>query len=361
MSVKVVFAGGGTGGHVIPAMAVAGEVVRRGGRVRFIGSSDRLEARLVPKAGYGIDFIKVRPLVGGGTIGFMRGALSVPAALLRAGMLLRRLKPNVVLGVGGYVAGPVVMAAKFMGIPSAVLEQNAAVGLTNKILSRFIDRAYVAYEEAAGAFDPGITEVTGNPVDRSLIEAAAERKVRDDGVVRILVMGGSQGARAIDERVPASIAHGELTDNVTVVHQCSGANADTVRAKYKEAGVDASVLGFIDDMATAYKEADLVVARSGATTIAELTAVGLPAVLLPYPHHADNQQERNARRMSDKGAAVILDEKETDVADMAGAIGDFVRDPKRRLEASAQSASLGKPEAASVIASGLFALSGVRA
>jgi UDP-N-acetylglucosamine--N-acetylmuramyl-(pentapeptide) pyrophosphoryl-undecaprenol N-acetylglucosamine transferase len=351
-ALRLTIAGGGTGGHVIPAIAVAEEVVRRGGEVRFAGTSDRIEARLVPEAGFEIDFIKARPLAGGGAGGLAVGLATTPVAVARSVGILRAFGPDVVLGVGGYVAGPVVLAAKLLGRPTALLEQNATVGLANRILARLVSRAFVTYEETRAAFPADRVELTGNPLRQSILEARDQAATRStDGRVRILVMGGSQGALTIDQRVPEALAR--LADRVTVTHQCGGGREQSVERAYREAGIEARVLGFIDDTASAYLEADLVVARAGATTVCELTAMGLPAVFLPYPHHKDRQQQRNAAPMVDAGAAVVIDEQLTDAGDLGRAIAAFVTDDKLREEAAAASAALGRPDAATRIVDGL--------
>ncbi len=347
---RIVLAGGGTGGHVIPAIAVAEEIVRRGGRARFVGTEDRLEARLVPKAGFDIDFIRVRPLAGGGAGKIILGLGAVPMAVLRSISLLRKIKPDAVLGVGGYVAGPVVLAGWLIGVPTALLEQNATVGLTNKLLARVVHRAFVSYEETLDAFPSGKAELAGNPVKQSILDAASSPTERPSGEpVRIVVMGGSQGATAIDERVPKALALLDMSAAIVVTHQCAAGHEPTVEAAYREGGIHAEVVPFIDDMAAAYSGADLVIARSGATTVSELTVMGLPAVLLPYPHHRDRQQHRNAEPMRQRGAAQVLDETLTGVSEMTEAIKRFVCDPSQRKKAAAASAALGRPDAAKTI------------
>lgn len=357
----LVLAGGGTGGHVIPAIAVAEEIARRGGRASFVGTADRLEARLVPAAGFPIDFISVRPLRGKGPAGAVRGALSVPRAAIASARLLRRIRPDAVLGVGGYVAGPVVLAAKLMRVPTAVLEQNATVGFSNRIVARFVDRAFVTYEETAGAFPAGAVEITGNPVKGSILAAArAPRPARGERL-RLLVMGGSQGARTIDESVPGAVAGSGAGGRVEVVHQCGRGRCAEVLEAYRAGGIAARTVEFIDDTAAAYAAADLVIARAGATTVAELTAMGLPAVLVPYPHHADRQQEKNAAPMRRAGAAAVLDEKAPAFpGELAAAIRGLLLDPGRLEAAARASAALGRADAAGRIADGLERLAGAK-
>ena len=347
ISLRAVIAGGGTGGHVIPAIAVAEEIRKRGGDARFVGTRDRMEARLVPEAGFGIDFIDARPLTGGGVTRLVSGLVKAPIAVARSVFLLGSIRPNAVLGVGGYVSGPVVLAARIRGVPSAVLEQNAAVGLTNRLLSRIVNRAFVSYEETLAAFPAGRAELTGNPVKKSLLRAVERRASDDNGSrTRILVMGGSQGASSINERVPAAISMAGLAGDVTVLHQCGEGREREVAAEYKRRGIEAEVVPFIVDTAGAYSASDFAVTRAGATTISELSAVGLPAVLLPYPHHSDRQQERNAEPMKRAGAAIVLDERVTGVKEMSKAIARFAKDPRFRATAAEASTALGRPDAA---------------
>lgn len=348
-SLKVVIAGGGTGGHVFPALAVGEEIARRGGSARFIGTEDRLEARLVPRAGFGIDFVRVRPLKGGGLGRIAGGMVAVPAAVTASMTILKRLQPHVVLGVGGYVAGPVVLAAYLLRIPTALHEQNASVGLTNKLLKRIVRRAFITYESTANEFPFHRALLTGNPVRRAIVDAAALPKERESGQLRLLVMGGSQGARAIDERVPAALAGVGLADTLAVRHQCSAAKVDEVSSAYAEAGIAAQVVPFIDDTASAFAWADLFVGRSGATTVAEISAMGLPSVLLPYPHHADQQQQRNAALLQAAGACITLDEKATGVDELRAAVGELAGDPERLRSAGQAARRLGRPQAAEMI------------
>ena len=351
---KIVLAGGGTGGHVIPAIAIADEAVDRGNEVSFVGTSDRIEADLVPGAGYRIDFVAVKPLAGGGVGRKIKGLAYAPISVISSMKVLKRLSPNVVIGVGGYVAGPVVLGAKLMGIPTALLEQNATVGLSNKILARLVKRAFVSYEGAMQEFPAKRVELTGNPVKRSILEAAGKPRVQGQGKVRVLVMGGSQGALAIDRMIPQAMSIAQLGGEVQVLHQCSKGRADQVESEYERAGVTAEVVDFIDDTASAFLKTDLVVARAGATTVSELTVMGLPAVFLPYPYHADLQQEKNAAPMGDAGAAVIFKEKETTSQELADAIARFVRDADYRERAARASRELGRPDAAKRVVDGLL-------
>ncbi len=360
---KIILAGGGTGGHIIPAIAVADEIIRRGGSVRFVGTKGRIEERLVPKAGYGLDFIKVRPLAGGGAGRKIAGLGSIPLSLIKSATLLKKLNPDAVIGVGGYVAGPVVMAARMMGIKTALLEQNATIGLANKLLKRTVHRAFVSYESTLDEFSAGRAVYTGNPVKQSIIDAAAKKRVLNKNrtsqkAVNILVMGGSQGAKSVDEKVPAAMYETALGSSVKILHQGQKENLDRALKVYKEAGIDAEVTPFIDDTAEAFLNADLIIARSGATTVSELTVMGLPAIFLPYPHHKDNQQYKNAVPMQKAGGAIVIDEKTEGILELSQAVLKFVREPEFFKNAQEASLQLGRPEAASDIVDGLQELIG---
>ena len=358
---RILLAGGGTGGHIFPAISVAEEAVRRGGSVHFVGTADRMESKLVPAAGFTIEYIDVRPLVGGDVKQVMDGLISIPGAVKHASKLVKEYNPHVVVGVGGYVAGPVVLAAKLLGKPTALMEQNATLGLTNRLLSRIVSRAFVAYEETMKSFPEGRAELTGNPLRKSIIDAARERRNHSkdsNAPVHIVVMGGSQGARAIDKLIPEAISTTVIEREISVLHQCGEGNEAEVRTHYEAGPIRAEVVRFIEDVAIELLKADLVIARSGATTISEITAMGLPAILLPYPHHTDRQQEKNAEPMRRAGAALVFDENQTDATEIAEAISELLGSPERLDEASKSSSELGRLDAAQHVVNGLFGLTG---
>ena len=358
-SLRVVLAGGGTGGHVIPAISLATALRERGATVSFVGTRGRLEERLVPKAGFDLAFVDVKPLVGAGIRGKLLGVASLPKSILDATLHLREVSPDVVMGVGGYVAGPVVLAAALLRIPTALLEQNATLGMSNRLLKPWVKKAFFAYEAPMRLFPDGVGCVTGNPIKPSIIAASKRpRKNRGQGRVRLLVMGGSQGAKAIDERVPAALIEAGLQTKIDVVHQCASVHVAQVTAAYEAGEINAEVVSFIEDTASAYLDADLVVARSGATTVSELQAMGLPSVLLPYPHHKDKQQTLNAEPLRQVGGAVVLDETSTSVGELASAIRAFVTDDVRLRAAGKSAATLGRIDAAGRISDTLFELAG---
>jgi UDP-N-acetylglucosamine--N-acetylmuramyl-(pentapeptide) pyrophosphoryl-undecaprenol N-acetylglucosamine transferase len=248
-----------------------------------------------------------------------------------------------------------------MGIPTAVLQQNATVGLTNKLLAHFVARAFVTYESTIADFPRGVALLTGNPVGQKILAAAKSKEgsaePRKRSRFNLLVMGGSQGARAIDDWAPRAIASVSERLKLEVLHQCGSSNRSAVKELYRKAGITARVVSFIDDMASAYTWTDLVISRSGATTVSELTVMGLPAVLLPYPHHKDLQQAKNAEPMKRAGAAIVLDERSDSWKDMSAAVISFLENDADLLAARHAAANLGRPAAAQIIVDELVALS----
>ncbi len=349
----LLLAGGGTGGHVFPAVALAEEWTARGGRVVFVGSPRGLEARVVPALGYDFVAVDSRRLKNAGTVERVRSLAQMPAALWTARRLVRRLSPNVVLGVGGYVSGPVVLAAALSGWPCAVAEQNARPGLTNRILGRFVRRVYTAFPEAAQRLPAGKVREFGNPV-RNEIRRLAETAPEAGRDHHVLVLGGSQGARALNEKLPPAVAALVGRHPLYVRHQAGRGNGDAVRAAYAQAGVtDVRVDEFIEDVAGAMSDADLVVARAGATTVAELACVGRPALFVPFPHAADDHQAANAASLVDAGAALMEREQTLDHDRLVSLLDELLSDRGRLAEMGRNARSRGRPEAARAIVSDL--------
>lgn len=362
---RVLIAGGGTGGHLFPGLAVA-EALRADGaqvEVRFVGTRNGLEARLVPEHGYPLDLIDVAGIKGRGLAG-LRDALRLPGAALQSLRLLRRYRPDVVLGVGGYAAGPVVLLAALLRYPTAILEQNSVPGITNRALGRVVDRVFIAFPEAASFFPQKRTALVGNPIRAALLGGPSVQRAGAAVTPRLLVLGGSQGAHAVNELVTA--AAGELVKLLgrdalpRIRHQTGQKDEETVRARYQDLGIDiggqVDVKAFISDMAAAYAEADLVIGRAGATTLAELTALGLPALLIPFPAATDDHQTRNARFLAEGGAARLLPQASTTPALLADEIAALCQDPTRLAAMARASRSLGRPDAAAVVAAAARAL-----
>jgi UDP-N-acetylglucosamine--N-acetylmuramyl-(pentapeptide) pyrophosphoryl-undecaprenol N-acetylglucosamine transferase len=356
---RVLVAGGGTGGHLFPGVAVIEELRRRmpSLEVTFVGTARGIESRVLPGMGESLEILDVTPLKGTTTAGLVASLMRLPRAWARCVSILRAKKPDIVLGVGGYASGPMLIAAATLGIPTAILEQNAHVGLTNRLLAPMVGRAYLTFEETRATFGDK-ARIVGNPVRRAFVDAARIALSDPDGFEararKLLVIGGSQGAKRLNETVPSALAKALAGSNLEVVHQTGAAMVDTVRAEYERLGLRAEVVPFIDDMARAYASAQLVVARAGATTLAEVCAIGRPVVLVPYPHAADDHQTKNAEALERAGAAVAIAESALDEAGLAATVRGLVADSERR-EAMAHAARRhGRPEAAASIVDDLF-------
>lgn len=361
---RLLIAGGGTGGHLFPGVAVAEEIRARdpGAAVRFVGTRRGIEARVLPELGWELAFIDVSGLKTVGALGALRGLARIPRALWQSRRVVRDFDPDVVIGVGGYASGPVVLVARLMGLPTAILEQNSIPGLTNKILGRFARAVFLSFDESRRFFPGRKVVASGNPIRRALVAAlqhgdsmsendGQDAPASEPGVPRLLVFGGSQGARALNELVPAAAALLRARGlGFAIVHQTGEAELEATRARYQEAGVEATCQAFIRDMAAAYRSADLVVSRAGATTVAELSVVGRPAILIPYPYAADNHQEINARELVRAGAALLHRQAELTPEGLADALAELLGDADARARMGAAMKALGRPEAAATIA-----------
>jgi UDP-N-acetylglucosamine--N-acetylmuramyl-(pentapeptide) pyrophosphoryl-undecaprenol N-acetylglucosamine transferase len=353
----IVIAGGGTGGHVFPAVAVAEALqAAQDVDVVFCGTARGLEARVVPARGWRLEQLDVRPIQGGGWRRAVTGASSAALASAAAVRVVRRLRPRAVLGVGGYAAGPVCVAAAALGVPLAVLEPNSVVGLANRLLAPLVRRAYIAWDEAAKAFGRRALRRYGVPLRRGFEPAP----YTPSGVPSLLVMGGSQGAAAINRVLPEAFARlAARGRRVHVVHQTGRGQEAEVRAAYAREKVDGvAVVEFIDDVASAMAAADVIVARAGAVTLAEITAIGRPALLVPFPHAADDHQAKNAEALARRGAAVSVPQVEADATRLADAIERLLADEGGRRAMADASRAQGRPNAARDVARDLFGIAG---
>ena len=305
---KLVIAGGGTGGHLFPGIALAGEFRRlmTDVEVVFIGANRGLETKVVPALGYELVTLPVRGVVGYGFFAGIARSAALVAAAVKAFWILGSLKPDLVIGVGGYASVPAVLAATARGLPRSILEQNVSPGKANRVLARLVHRIYQGFASRSEVFPVEKTRVTGNPIRPEVLPA--EGMIRPPGRMALLILGGSQGALQINDLVLEVIPRlkGVFPD-LTVTHQTGPAHEETVREGYRKAGVDAQVVPFITDMADAYARADLCLSRAGAMSVSELTASGLPAVLIPYPHAAGGHQGTNGKWMEERGAAVVIE------------------------------------------------------
>lgn len=354
---RVLIAGGGTGGHLFPGIAVVEELRRRNPsiEVTFVGTARGIESRVLPKLGERLELIDVMPLKGTTAKGLLASLMKLPKAWGRAVSLLRQHRPDVVIGVGGYASGPMLVAAAMLGIKTALLEQNAHVGLTNRALASIVGRAYLTYPSTRALFGAK-ARVLGNPVRRAFVDAARLAWIDPDrhatSARRVLVLGGSQGAKRLNELVPEALAG---LGDVEVVHQTGAAMQAEVQAKYVSLGSSATATAFIDDVASAFASASVIVARAGATTLAELTTLGRPAILVPFPHAADDHQTENARALESEGAAICLPEHELDAARLRATVEALLTDETRRRAMAEASRRAGRPDAAENIVDDLVA------
>ncbi|HEX4422613.1 MAG TPA: undecaprenyldiphospho-muramoylpentapeptide beta-N-acetylglucosaminyltransferase [Kofleriaceae bacterium] len=365
MSLRLLIAGGGTGGHLFPGVALAEELRARApdAAIRFVGTRRGIEARVLPELGWDLDLIEVSGLKTVGALGAMRGLARLPRALLQARRVVHAFRPDAVIGVGGYASGPVVLMARLAGIPTAICEQNSIPGLTNKILGRVVRGVFVAFDGTRPFFKPAKTIVSGNPVRRALLDkllaagpatavtptSASPAAAPSDGRVHVLVSGGSLGAVAVNDLAADALISLAKDLPLSIVHQTGDKGLDATVQRYAAAGVAADVRPFLTDMAGAYHQADLIIGRAGATTVAELAITGVPAVFIPYPFAADNHQELNAREMADAGAALMFRQSELTASKLADALRPLLTDPARRAAMGAKMKSLARPAAAATI------------
>jgi UDP-N-acetylglucosamine--N-acetylmuramyl-(pentapeptide) pyrophosphoryl-undecaprenol N-acetylglucosamine transferase len=358
MTLRLLIAGGGTGGHLFPGVALAEELRARApdAQIRFVGTRRGIEARVLPELGWELDLIEVSGLKTVGALGALRGVLRLPRALWQARRIVRSFAPDAVIGVGGYASGPVVLMARLAGIPTAICEQNSIPGLTNKILGRVARAVFVSFEGTRRYFQPARTVLSGNPVRRALIgkllaagDAAPGPAPASAGRVHVLVSGGSLGAVAVNDLAAEALIALAKTIPLSIVHQTGEKGLEATTKRYAEAGVAADVRAFLTDMASAYHQADLIIGRAGATTVAELAIAGKPAVFIPYPFAADNHQELNAREMADAGAALMCKQSELTAEKLAGALRPLLTDAARRADMGAKMKALARPAAAATI------------
>lgn len=348
--IRVVIAGGGTGGHLFPGIAVARELLARasGSVVTFAGTARGIESRVVPREGFELDTIRSGGLKGKAIVDRLRGATLIPLGLLDAWALLTRRRPDLVIGVGGYSSGPVVLVAALRGIPTMLLEQNAVPGLTNRLLARVVKAAAVTYESTREFFGARAF-VSGNPV-RAEFAALASRTADGTPDVNLLVFGGSQGAHAINvAMVEAAASLASLEMPLRVVHQTGERDVEMVSAGYARTGLVADVAPFLYDMGDRLAQADLVICRAGATTLAELTAAGKPAVLIPLPTATDDHQRKNAEELASAGAAEVLLQAQATGSTLASRIVALASDGDARRRMSRAALAMARPDAARVI------------
>ena len=356
---RAILAGGGTGGHVIPALAIAKELKKSyGAEVLFIGTARGIENRLVPAAGYPLQLVRVGALKNVSLMTRAKTAFDLPRAVWDAGRMLNEFAPDVVIGVGGYASGPAMLAAVVKHIPTLAFEPNVVPGFANRVVARFVSGAAVHFEETAKYFRHA--EVTGVPVRQAFFEIPALTNMKRGGTPTLLVFGGSQGAHAINEAMIRCLPElRRQAPGIHIIHQTGERDYNDALAAYRGLGESAEVFKFIEDMPAAFARADLVVCRSGASTVAEITAAGKPAIFVPFPRAADDHQRVNAEALARVGAAVVVEESKLEGVWLAETIAALLGDP-RRLEAMGEAArGLAHPEAARDIAAMAVRMAGM--
>jgi UDP-N-acetylglucosamine--N-acetylmuramyl-(pentapeptide) pyrophosphoryl-undecaprenol N-acetylglucosamine transferase len=367
--VKLVIAGGGTGGHLFPGIAIAEEFLSRNNcnEVLFVGTERGIEARVLPRLGFRLELISAAGIRGKGGLSQAKGLAMLLYAYVQSRKILKAFQPDRVLGVGGYASGPVVLAARGMQIRRYIHEQNAIPGVTNKILARFDEEVFISLDEAEKFFPKGKTLLTGNPVRREILAATdppqkttfvpspnyplPQGESQGEGsLFHLLVFGGSAGAHSVNQAMIGALSHlARFREKLVITHQTGENDLAEVREAYRREGFRAEVVPFIEDMAAAYGAASLVVCRAGATTLAEVTSCGKACIFIPYPHAVDDHQRRNAEALLKKGACFMLLEPELSGESLARMIVELMEDPERLILAGVAARSLARLDAAKVI------------
>ncbi|PIP07220.1 MAG: undecaprenyldiphospho-muramoylpentapeptide beta-N-acetylglucosaminyltransferase [Syntrophobacterales bacterium CG_4_8_14_3_um_filter_49_14] len=374
--VKVIIAGGGTGGHLFPGIAIAEEFQKRGQKniVLFIGTDRGLEKKALREMGFPLRTLDVEGIKGKGFVERGRALLKIPRSLLRSFKIIREFRPDIVIGVGGYASGPAVITAHFMGVKTAVAEQNVLPGITNRVLGRFVDKVFLTFSETRKWFPEKKVLVTGNPIRAAFFSGIRDQGsevggqgsgVRGQGEGRrekgenftILVFGGSQGAHVINVALINAVGHlKDMRERLRIIHQTGYNDLEEASEVYHVKGIAAEVFPFIMDMASAFRKADLLICRAGATTVAEITAMGKTAILIPFPFATGDHQTKNAEVLVKAGAAEMIPEKELEGKRLAEVIRRFHRQPEMVREMEIKSAGLGNVRAATDIVDACMAM-----
>jgi UDP-N-acetylglucosamine--N-acetylmuramyl-(pentapeptide) pyrophosphoryl-undecaprenol N-acetylglucosamine transferase len=358
VSASLIFAGGGTGGHVYPMIAVADAVRHLAPQVRvlFVGTERGMEVSVVPERGYELELMRVLPIRGGGAGGALRGMARAAALLPEARALLKKVRPRAVFSIGGYAAGPISLAARSLGVAVALMEPNSVIGLANRLIAPLVQRAYTAFPESERHFKQSVVLRAGVPIRGGFGHAPYLPEL---GAPRVLVLGGSQGARSLNEAVPRALA--QAAPNIRVVHQCGAAHEADARRLYVGLGLEsrAEVVPFISNMPAALAAADLIIARSGASAVSEICAVGRPSLLIPYPFASGDHQRINAESLVRAGAAALLLSSEATAERIAAEIAALFGNSARLTRMAERATKLGRPEAAHAIAVDLLGLAGL--
>jgi UDP-N-acetylglucosamine--N-acetylmuramyl-(pentapeptide) pyrophosphoryl-undecaprenol N-acetylglucosamine transferase len=353
-NIRLIITGGGTGGHIFPGIALAQAMMQSypGCEVLFIGTERKVDKTVLSDPGFATMTIKSQGIKGKSPAAKLMALLQQPAALLEAAGIIRKFKPDLVFGVGGYVTGPVILAARLMGITTCIHEQNSVPGLANKFLGRFVHRIFVSLPGSEKYFPASKTVLSGNPVRSSIVKAANQMRLeKHREPLTLLILGGSQGARRLNSLVLEAAEKWlvKLTPMPNIIHQTGEHDEIPVRQKYAELGINARVAPFFNDMAEIYSQADLVVSRAGATTLAELTVFHKPVILVPFPYAADNHQEINGRYIVEAGGGLMFKQSELNGEKLGMTIKRLLADTELLAAMAAKSGRIAKPEATGTI------------
>lgn len=348
-TLRLLITGGGTGGHLFPAIAAAQALRTKhpGSEVLFIGTRRKIDTTSLDSYGFASCSIYSYGLKGKNIVELIKALAIIPVSIIQAALHIVKFKPDVALGVGGYVTGPVMLAAKLLRVPTIIHEQNSIPGLANRKLGRLVDYICLSLPGSERFFSGNKTQLTGNPVRENILELAHSSE-KQLGRITLLVLGGSQGANALNRMVTEAFCEygtEELKD-ISIIHQTGANDARWVQEKYEKAGVSAKVSSFFTDMSKVYKEADLLVSRAGATTLTELAVLGIPAILIPYSHAADNHQEKNGDYYTEGGGAVMYSENEIDGKTLSGILKSLCGNPDRLKMMGEAMRALAMPQAA---------------
>lgn len=349
---RVIIAGGGTGGHIFPGLAIAEEFKNRNGRteVIFVGTEHGIEARVIPREGYTLKFLRAEGIVGVSALKKIRATIKMFFSILDSYRIIRMVKPDIVIGVGGYASGAIVFVSSLMSVPTLILEQNSVPGLTNKVLGKFVKAICVTYQESFSFFPRAKTFLTGNPIRIHILKGDSDSGYKlfslDRDIFTVFVFGGSSGAQSINMAVIDAFNYlYDLKDKIQFLHQTGMNDYEKIRELYRKYGFKGTITPFIYQMGEAYAVADIVISRAGATTLAELTSLGKPAILIPYPYAAGRHQELNARKLIEMGAAKMILNNELKGESLAREIRELYMHETLRADLQRNSRALGRPEA----------------
>jgi len=362
-ALRLVIAGGGTGGHLFPGIAVAQEFLQRNmkNRVLFIGSGKPFEKQILSKLDYSHEEITIEGFKGRGILRQLQALFKIPRGLFQSLGILTRFKPNLILGVGSYAAGPVILGGWLLGVNTALHEQNMIPGVTNRLLAPFARRIYISFKNTRSKFNPRKVHYTGNPVRKEILDRAHRTQTQTgdeaDGRFTVLVIGGSQGAHSINKAVIDALTYMRNPDQLFVIHQTGSADAEMAQKAYRDSGLASIVKPFFDDIDRQYLKADLIIARAGATTVAETTAMGKGVIFVPYPFAADDHQVHNALALTEKGAAEMILQAELTGQLLAERIEYYASHPQIVQQMAVKAKRMGKPDASKAIVDDLYRLS----